>query len=131
MNLYYSPFTCHQKTSDHLMQAHASARHDLLTIDTTLKLISIYQPRVIVCMQWNVCFVSSLLQFDSFGVWEHSLIFIVSYVIYFLDSWQSENTLRTISHYFSDLQNEDRTGPSKATWKVKGLHKDREDYLRR
>jgi len=57
-----------------------------MTVQTTLKLLCIYQPRAIVCTQWNICFVSSSLhvvfrldfQFVSFCVWEFSLAFMVS-----------------------------------------------------
>lgn len=108
------------------METCDSARHDLMTLQTTLKLLSVYQPRAIVCTQWNICFVSSLLHvvcrlvhflFDSFGVWEFSLVFIVSYVIYFIDSWWSSQSKNNQS-FFQQPQNEDRTRPSKATWKV-------------
>lgn len=97
------------------METCDSARHDLMTIQTALKLLSVYQPRAIVCIQWNIWFVSSLLhvvcrlvhfQFGFFGVWEFSLVFIVSYVIHFLDSWwsiQSENN----QSLFRWPQNED------------------------
>lgn len=108
-----------------------------MTIQTTLKLLWIYQWRTIVCTQWNICFVSSLLHvvcrlvhflFDSFGGWEFSLVLIVSYVIYFLDFWLSIQSKNNQS-LFQWPQNEDGTRPSKATWKVKGLCADTEDYL--
>lgn len=120
-----------------LMETCDSARHDLMTLQTTLKLLSVYQPRAIVCTQWNICFVSSLLHvvcrlvhflFDSFGVWEFSLVFIVSYVIYFIDSWWSSQSKNNQS-FFQQPQNEDRTRPSKATWKVRSPSEDTEDYL--
>lgn len=119
------------------METCDSARHDPMTLQTTLKLLSVYQPGATVCTQWNICFVSSLLhvacrlvhlQFDSFGVWEFRLVFIVSYVIYFIDSWWSIQCKNSHS-FFQQPQNEDRTRPSKATWNVKSPFEDTEDYL--
>lgn len=67
-------------------------------------------------------------QFDSFGVWEFRLVFIVSYVIYFIDSLWSIQSKDNLS-FFQQPQNEDRNRPSKAAWKVKSPFEDTEDYL--